>query len=214
MFGRNQEMPYNLEQFRQAIINNGLFQANRSILRISPPQGLPRRSSGVKLREIEYLIDSFSLPGVSWASSDGIRRYGYGIMESRPYVPIFNDLPITIMTDNNADAYSFFYDWTNIMVNYDFTNGISGKRGGYKTYEVGFKEDYVSPEVQALCYNEKNELILVFAMRDVYPTSMDQVPINWSSTDEISRLGVNLHFTDFVMKYQNSSYPSSSLPVI
>ena len=101
-------MPYNLEQFRQAIINNGLFQANRSILRISAPQGLPRRSSGVKLREIEYLIDSFSLPGVSWASSDGIRRYGYGIMESRPYVPIFNDLPITIMTDNNADAYSFF----------------------------------------------------------------------------------------------------------
>lgn len=204
-------MPFNLEQFRTKINENGLFQANRGILRILPPQALLARG---RLNEIEYLIDSFSLPGVSWASSDGIRRYGYGIVESRPYVPIFTDLPITIMTDNDADAYSFFYDWTNQVVNYDFTDGIVGVRGSLNTYEVGFKEDYCSPEAQALCFNEKDELILVFTMRDVYPTSLDQVPINWSSSNEISRLGVNLHFTDFVMKYQDSRYPTSVLPSV
>ena len=207
-------MPFNLQQFKVRIDNSGLFQANRGVLRIIPPPIMLTRATQNALQayEIEYLIDSFSLPGVSWASSDGIRRYGYGIMESRPYVPIFTDLPITIMTDNNADAYSFFYEWTNLIVNYDYSQGIAGRRNGYRTYEVGYKEDYASPEVQALCFNERDELILSFRMRDAFPTSMDQVPINWSLTNEISRLGINLHFTDFVMQYEDARSASSQLP--
>ena len=43
-------MPFNLEQFRTKINENGLFQANRGILRILPPPALLARG---RLNEIE-----------------------------------------------------------------------------------------------------------------------------------------------------------------
>jgi hypothetical protein len=148
-------MAFSFSAFRNLVNSDDLFRANRAELIINKrPAGMSASSiAGASFvgagGRLSFLIDSFSIPGVSWASSDNIRRYGYGILESRPYTPVFNELPITIMGDRKMEVYKYFHEWTNLVVNYNFLGG-GGIGGSYLNTRTVMRLKHLSSYIQCL----------------------------------------------------------------
>ena len=88
---------FNISTFRSVVNKSGVMRNNKFLARIPMPYGMTFARTGGKSRlqeasrYLEVWCESTNIPGVSLATN-GIRRYGYGNVEKKPYVPVSNEL--------------------------------------------------------------------------------------------------------------------------
>lgn len=178
---------------------NGFTRPSYFYIEIAPPPML--RDESETARNLAFLCESANLPGIAFATSD-IKRYGYGPIEKKPYLPMFTDTTMTFFADGAGVVQSFFYKWMNGIVKFDGPPyGSVQNIGGTSMapFEVNYKERY-STDILITTVDELNNDIINVRLTEAFPIFMGDVSLSWNDTDQISRIPVQ--FTYFNWKIE------------
>lgn len=215
--------PFNINEFRTELNVNGVLRSHSFTLIMSPPAmfndseqfktvfgdetfGEPIQNPD--LRNLVMRCEAVTIPGVNFFTSDNIRRYGYGPIERRPYLPQFNPITATFVVDRAAEVIRYFHLWNNGIMNHDvFSNGIHGDADNFKSkpYFLNYKDKYICPQLTIFVYDEKFQQSFVVKLRDAYPLTTTDISMAWGSTDDVIRYSVTFMFTDMAIDFLQTS---------
>lgn len=207
----NQNNSFNINEFRTELNVNGLLRPLNYLVVFNNPRILDRNQSIVEgyptksRRDTRFLTlrcESATMPGVNFFTSDDIRRYGYGPLERRPYLPTFNPITLSFLVDRQAKIIEYFYSWTNGIVDYNASKGMINPNT--KPYFMNYKSEYISNSMSIWVYDESFDKQILVTLRDVFPLAVSDVSLNWGSTNEPIRFSVVLQYTDMFMKFKGS----------
>lgn len=196
---------FSLSTFLTEINTKAVLDTSRHLMMFTLPKGLLTTHDANAVRQIVLRCEASSLPGISFAESEEIRRYGVGPTEKHPYLPIFGAISTSYIVDGEGFIHSFFYDWMSYMVGFDSSQGMTHTNAfGNNPYEVAYKDDYAST-ASVLMYNEKNDKIIEVKLNSAYPIAINAVPLNWSNTEQVMRLDVTWDYRDWSATYHEPS---------
>lgn len=200
----------NISDFRQEIYNNGVLRNNRYLVSFGAPTYL-RGDQGME--KFTLRCESAQMPGMTFATIDGAPRFGYGPIESNPYGVIFDDATLTFVLDAKANIHKFFYRWSNSIVNYQARGQSAlkddnGPVSGMKTYEVGYKDSYVT-DITIGVYSESAsskgsadmKQVMETKLYRAFPKNLPQFDLSWNNVNDVIRLPISFNYTDFSTKY-------------
>lgn len=166
-------------------------------------------------RFLTLRCENVSLPGINFFTTDNIRRYGYGQIERRPYLPQFNPITLTFVVDKNGTIMKYFYEWAKSIVNYDaFANGIHGTGGSSKPYFLNYKDDYICKKMNIWMYNENSKQVVQCSLRDAYPLTISDSNLAWGSQDDYVRLSITLQYTDISINFATTDSAAGSFAIL
>jgi hypothetical protein len=166
----------------KASFNTDLARANRFDVTISPPLTLLALVP-MSNKQLSYRCEVAQLPGRTFATTD---RKTYGPIEKLPYLTTYNDIDLTFYVDGNMSEKYFFDSWLD-LVNPKQTNNFN------------YRSDYAT-SIRINQYGVDNNLMYSVELFDAYPTSMNQLDLDWGSED-VHKLTVSFAYT----KWQNNS---------
>ena len=200
--GMNGQSNRNINDFK-ALLNKlgGVARTNMFDVQIPIPKILQGKttvnSSAVTAATVSLLCDTAVLPGVSFNTSE-IKRYGFGALEKKPYLPTFADQTFTFIGDNTGVVHGFFYKWMNGIVKSDISpaNQVNVGYNGLSAFEVEYKENY-AVDIVITCYSETDQKIIVCTLRQAYPIFLGDVPLSWAENDQFMRVPVTFTFLNW-----------------
>ena len=179
---------FDISQFRSEISSKGVLQNNRFVCVFSVPKKIKEYYDYQDDEDFLTLrCETVTIPGQNFFTQD-VKRYGYGQIERKPYLPTFNPMRMVFVCDRSAKIIKFFEDWAQSMVNHY----VDIKED--KSYLVGYKEDYICPVLQVFVYNEHNKLAFMSKVFDCFPITISEYDVNWSSQNDLIRLTVSMQF--------------------
>lgn len=216
---------FKIGDFMSEIGSSGVLRTNRFLVSFTAPYYLRqagRRTSagfldkdgsgGSNLERMSLRCESVQMPGMSFATIDGPPRPGYGPIESIPYNTIFDDITLTFVVDARSDVHRFFYKWMNSVVNFT-SKGQSklkdaiGPVSGMKTYEVGYKDNYVTDLTidvyDAAGRNGTSVKVMSAKVYRAFPKVLPTFDLAWGSNDDVVKLSIPFTYTDFDVQYFN-----------
>lgn len=200
--GRRPTSGFSLSTFLTEISTKTLLDTSRHLMLFTLPKGLSDYGAG-PVKQIALRCDTSTLPGISFAESEEIRRFGVGPTEKHPYLPIFGAISASYIVDGAGAIHSFFYDWMSYMVGFDSSQGMANVNAfGRTPYEVAYKDDYRS-NVTILVYNELNDKIIELTLNSAYPIAINPIPLSWGNSDQFMRLDVTWDYMDWSVKYHD-----------
>lgn len=196
---------FNINEFKSKVGQFGLIKPSSFMVEITfgADFGLlpyDQKFSGMR-NNLQFMAEATNLPGVSLATTE-IRRHGYGVIEKKPYVPIFTDINMVFRSDANGDLYTFFQTWMKMIINFDgraSINSVTGVLPKQGMYEVAYKKNYMSTVTIHLMNatgQEPIEIVLV----EAYPIFLGEVPLAWQSQNDYVKIPIKLTFRDWFLE--------------
>jgi hypothetical protein len=193
---------FDISSFRSEISKKGLLQNNRFVCIFAIPEGLRQKyaksfsSDDVKYadsgEQLTLRCETVTIPGQNFFTQE-IKRYGYGQIEKKPYLPAFNPMRMVFLVDRNAKVIEFFNDWVNLIVNHDMEGNVGGFNND-ELYLVNHKNKYICPVIRIYVYDEFNEQTMECNMYDCFPLTMSDFDTTWTSQNDPIRLTVTMQF--------------------
>jgi hypothetical protein len=204
-------MAFNISEFSSNISRYGVLHQDKFLVFFVPPLGTNLST----FSDIGDLINTFSttriiqlraqsakLPGISIRATENV-RYGVGVPQKMPYNAQFQDTAISFINDRESNISRYFYSWmTNIV---DF-NGTSNFRK-VPSYTVGYKDDYVT-DIYVFVFDEYGNISQVVTMYDAFPNSMNDVSLDWGSSNTLMKLNIGFTYKSWSMDNVNSALGS------
>lgn len=166
---------------------------------------------------MEFWCRGASLPGVSLATHN-IFRYGYGAAEKRPFLPVFNDVNLTIFGDRKGDNIMYFKEWIRSIDNYRMAHSINGDSNAAKNtvnnepadpFEISYKKEY-AVDLQIVIFTNDGEPSVVVKMRDAFPVFVGDITSDWQDNGTVLQIPVSFTFTDWFYDYSTTQLSRSS----
>lgn len=153
-----------LNEFKSSFTTD-LAKANRFDVSIPIPLVLiPYRNIA---RTLSLRCESTNLPSRTFSTTE--QKFGSNPVEKYPYMSNYNDVEMTFIVSGNMEEKKFFDAWM------EYINPT------YK-YDFRYKTDYIST-LQINQYDELNNLTYSVNIIDAYPIAVNQMDLNWGSTD-------------------------------
>lgn len=207
--GTRQTQVFNINSFLTEVINNDVLPSHSYLVTFSPfradyKENVPLTKFVTNKRSnLIMRCESIILPTPSLLEEENIRRYGYGPVEKVPYGVQFSDVSMTWLVDSNSEIIDFMHQWMNTIVMHDSPGAnmsqSSEKRdslGGYRPFEVGYKDGYTNPIVRVYVYNRQLQTVTEYEMFDVFPMNIQSLNLAWSDENQVQRLTVNFAYTN------------------
>ena len=198
---------FNIAEFNSKVNKYGVLKTSGVAVTLTPPRGIVLQL-GFNMADIPFMAEATNIPGVSLATTE-IRRHGYGVIEKKPYVPIFTDIEIVFRADKRAELYKFFQQWMRMIINFDGRNSINSDTGiisGQKLYEVAYKDFYMSTLAVHVLNNQGEEPLTV-VMTEAYPIFLGPVGMAWGSVNDYVKFTVKFTFRDWYIQGSQKSKP-------
>lgn len=200
---------FSINEFRAELNYNGILRQHSYLTIFNNPAilngtaNLIENSSSERTdtRFLTLRCDSVTVPGVNFFTTEDIRRYGYGPIERRPYLPTFNPITLSFVVDKQAKIIEYFYAWTNGIVDHDVSRGMVNDKT--KPYFLNYKSKYISKSMSIWVYDENFMKQYLITLRDVYPITISDTPLSWGNGD-LMRFNVTLQYTDMFMRFKGS----------
>lgn len=203
-------MTFNVAEFSARVNELGILKSSNIAVEIFPGNGFGLRSYGSEfgdpVRNIRFMAEATNLPGVSLATTE-IRRHGYGVIEKKPYVPIFTDVNMTFRSDKKGDLYKFFQSWMKMIINFDGSgsiNSVSGLLPNQGMYEIAYKNTYICNLIMTVLDVQQNEPIKI-VLTEAYPIFLGEIPMAWQSTNDYVKVPVRFTFKDWYLEGSGNS---------
>jgi hypothetical protein len=139
-------------------------------------------------RAISMMAQTATFPDIALAADKQLsinNRPEFSIASSANWA----NLDFTFLVSSDFRERNFFEDWVDFI--YDRNNGTVKYYNEYASasIEITYMSNALSVEPDPRDYK--------IVMENVYPTSVGEVTLNVSSTDTISTMNVNFHYTNF-----------------
>lgn len=202
---------FNINEFRSKVGQLGVLKSSSVMVNIffGSQFGLRQfqysQQFGNIVNEFQFSAEATNLPGVSLATTE-IRRHGYGVIEKKPYVPIFTDINVVFRLDQNAHIYSFFQTWMKMIINFDgrgSINSVTGALKGQAMYEVAYKDNYMSTVGITMMDQQGKEPIKII-LTEAYPIFLGDIPLAWQATNDYVKVPVRFTFKDWYLENVNT----------
>jgi len=168
-----------LQQFKSSFTSD-LARPNRFEVIMNLPGILLAPEDKEVLR---YRCETAQLPGRTF---DNVEQKTYGPIEKFPNLTTYTDIDLTFILDDTMQTKTMFDTWLN-YINPSRTNNLT------------YKSDYAA-DIQIYQYTVTNELAYGVNLIDAYPTSMNQLDLDWSS-DGYHKLTVTFAYTRWERAY-------------
>lgn len=189
---------FHISNFKTEIDKNGVLHNNRFVSLIAIPNGLSdkykeiAKIAGYYPDNKDYITlrcETVTIPGQNFFTQD-LKRYGYGQIEKKPYLPTFNPMKMVFLVDRRGQIIKFFNDWANLMVDHDVEYTEREK-----TYLVGYKDKYISPVIRTFVYDEYNDTpVFVAKTFECFPLTVSEYDVTWAAQNDFIRLSVSMQF--------------------
>lgn len=212
---------FSISNFKSSVEKHGVMRNNRFIAFFNLPPALEplRTQYGYEDALLSLRCETAQLPGLNVTTIDQ-PRIGFGPTESIPHNLVYDDITLTFMLDAQTKIHKLFYDWMNVIVNFQGSRGQSTLDKQYtigekqsRAYEVGYKSDFKTDIVVTVYDNYQgptesegpveygNNPILTVKMFNAYPKTLPTQDLSWASNDEVMRMAIPFSYTDFVVEY-------------
>jgi hypothetical protein len=213
----NKNLSFNINNFRSEIRDGHILKPSRFIMWLELPKAIQGKVDQDFDEKILLLrCESTNLPGVSMATSEAIRRYGYGRVERRPYLPTFSNLNCSFIMDQKALVHQLFYQWMNYIVNFNVSQGMQQERpvnnSDIGPYELSYKKDFKCPSMNLNIFDDYSNRVMVVRLFEAFPHVVSDVPLSWGATDQFMTVNVSFYFADYVIEYDEIGTYSPELP--
>lgn len=203
---------FNIQQFISNLNQTGIQKTNKFLVRFPAPNGLVRPGQDQTwvntARTLEFWCEIASLPGVA-LSTHSLLRYGYGVMEKKPFAPLFSDITFTFIVDAGGNIFNYFQQWMNMINNYDTRNGVVPARPTSTAgnipiapYVVAYKIDYLV-DINIVAYDDSGKPTNSVVLREAYPTFLGDQQLNWGDNNNFAKLPIMFTYLD----WYNESIP-------
>jgi T4-like virus tail tube protein gp19. len=161
----------------------------------------PSRSFASTNRILHFNIETAFLPGIAFGTDEN-RRYGYGPTRLKPYVGIYDTIPITVRSDSEGKIYDFFQSWMKLIFNSDTRAGFNGAVGFSNQfglsmpYEISYKQDYVTFANINVYDEEGGDPTIKLRLHNCFPIHLGNVSLDWNDPG-IMKFPVTLTFSDW-----------------
>lgn len=209
---------FNIDEFKSRL-TTGLLRNNKFVLQLDQ---LPHGMQGTKYAslypyDLRFYCESVDIPG-SILQTNNIKRYGYGPLEKKPYMPAFADCQVVFRSDQEGKVFNFIRQWQALAVNYQMRSSNAGQQNaindqnGYSNpkkglggqaqrlltpYELGYKRQY-AVGVQIFMYSEDGKSESGIVLREAYPVVIADMPLAWAQTKSYAQLPVAFSFVDMM----------------
>lgn len=204
---------FNIQNFRSAVGRKDILRTNKFMLEFGLPPGLNGQTvfgSEAKrldtLQSLEYWCEIATQPGLNVMTTDGVRKYGWGPVQKRPYNTSFTDLSCTFYDDGKADNWKFFFEWLKLVNASNLSRderGIQFNKYNAQSdadtypYEISYRDDYITDCTMYIFDNQGEYPVKTIIFREMYPTSIADAPLNWTDTDSLLKLSVNFTYLEW-----------------
>lgn len=194
---------FNVQEFKSTIdANSGLLRNNRFLVEFPEPRALQGKLSN-SARQVPFYCKAAPLPGIGILTQD-IYRYGYGVIERRPYGMVFNDAMLHFYVDGANVVRGWFRNWINVMVNPGIENGISSKSRitGYSAYEHSYKTEYAT-DVRITSFDSEGNPKIRVVLSEAYPNYVGETYLDWDDKNQNMLLPISLTYRDWYEESTN-----------
>jgi hypothetical protein len=203
---------FDVGAFSSYISSTGTLPVNRFDVIIPPPRvlltadlqkmGQPIDVNSITKNDLVLRAESVRVPGVAINVSQ-VNRYGIGPIQKFPNNGNFTDTSMTFLVDKDSVVWAFFYHWLNGVFAFDEENPDNTKEKDVNTYRTNYKEDYISNiDIDIYNFEGKSDgngkVSATIRLYDAFPTSMNDVTLDWGTTNSNLKLTVTFAFTDWV----------------
>ncbi len=207
-------MPFNIDQFRGAVLNKGLLKPSKFEIEIPIPTALTNAVTNPNTNQptvgtvtqgvadginsakstLRFMCEAVTLPGVQVASSE-VRRFGYGPFERKPYAPTFTDINVTILADAKGQNWDLFQKWIQLITNFDLANRARNGIGNLEFFEINYKQNY-AVDITISCYPDYDSVTPAIRLKlyEAFPVFLGDISLNWGNTNDIMRIPVTFTF--------------------
>lgn len=205
---------FDVSKFSAYISKTGTLPVNRFQVTIPVPSillsaGLSKDNTKIDItslaNDMVMRAESVRVPGIAINTAQ-VNRYGVGPIQKFPNNGNFTDTAITFICDKDSLVWAFFYHWLNGVFAFDEKNPDSGK--DITTYRANYKQDYcVDINIDVFEYGSNAETDEAgvttikpsssFLLYDAFPTSMNDVTLDWGTNNNIVKLTITFAFTDW-----------------
>jgi hypothetical protein len=193
-------MGFDLQPFMENIANFGVVQSSKYDVTIAIPPIMQAIASNSNFGFINSFTDvlpfraiSCSTPGSAFLMNE-TNKWGIGPRIKQPYNVGFADIRVTFLADSEAVIESFFNLWMNMTFNYSYSSLNQGYF--YTNYRKGLT-GVTSPTVNINKYDRTGALISTYVLTDVIPTLFVPSPLDWNSTDDLTKFNLGLNYTTY-----------------
>jgi hypothetical protein len=192
------------EIFGRGSSHQGLYKQSLYLVEILPHPGSTFLTSVIgDSKKLSMLCNSASLPGAQVLSSDH-RRQNYGTFDRRPFGIQVTDIPITFFVDNGGYILTFFNEWFNNIINYNFAMGEHAASGtNQQLFEVNYRQHYLCT-IKIHTFDHTGKEILSYELSEAFPIQMGDITVAWSENDSFSVLPIQFTFRTYRTSRQQS----------
>lgn len=196
---------FNIAEFRAKVDKMGVLESSNLVVEIAFPaaSGLNTFATTFSnvVQNIRFMAEATNLPGASLMTTE-IRRHGYGVVEKKPYVPLFTDLNIVFRSDKEGQLYTLFQTWMKMIINFDARgsiNSVTGVLPGQSLYEVAYKENYMATIILHVMDNRGREPLSLILL-EAYPIFLGEIPMSWGAVNDYMKIPVKFTFKDWYIE--------------
>ena len=210
---------FDISEFRSEINKNGVLQNNKFICVIALPKAFTEGEFASRYRQNEFNFispdfitlrcETVTIPGQNFFTQD-LKRYGYGQIEKKPYLPSFNPMRMVFLVDRSAKIIKFFNDWANLMIDHNVDKPID-EEPQKNTYLVNYKSEYICPVLTVFVYNDSNELVFSTKAFDCFPLTISEYDVSWASQNDVIRLSISMQFVHSVKEFYDKGSETESI---
>lgn len=216
-------MAFDILEFRAAIGEKGVLKNNRFIMVLNPPASIlvpfGQFTGGIGPDEaaqnqyaaarLQFQIQGTQLPGMQIATHQ-FRRFGYGPFENKPYVTVFSDINMEVLSDGEGYTWRLLQRWCQSIINSDFRNNSAVGPNALKYFEVAFKNQYaVDTELWIFNEADPDQPKIKVYFYQMFPVFVADTPLNWGDKNTLLRIPTTWTFytwtADLPPVYQNLS---------
>jgi len=157
-------MAGSISEFKSSFVTD-LARPSRFNVQIPIPLTLiPFRNTA---RQLTFRCETTQLPSRTFATAE--QKFGSNPVEKYPYQSEYNEIEMTFIVSDDMSEKLFFDAWMEYI-------------SPTYTFNFKYKSDYCST-LTVNQYDVKNDLTYSINLIDAYPISMNQLDLDWSSTE-------------------------------
>lgn len=197
-------MSFNINEFKSTMNKyGGLARKNLYVVEIASGNN---GNTGMSTRDIRFFCQSATIPGLNYNVSDYYPN-GFGVKQSIPVSMNYDQFNVVFMCDSDHRLLSFFHQWMQSIINYNYANGPFSQVNGQLPYEIGYKKDFATT-VSIKHYSTDSGKYYEYELFDVFPTQVSGLDVAWGDNDSYATVTVNFAYSNMRMNSTRQGTPT------
>jgi len=190
----NENGAFSPDKFRSSFANGIASNAYFQFRLARVPKFMEGKVNADVLRTIPMRVQKAAIPDMAIQTNPV--TFGGGLPILYPYENSTSPLTLDILSSSNLWEREFFTAWQNYIIDYNTTDKNP-------TFNIAYYDDYVA-DAYVDYYNEEGERTTIFKFQDIYPKTLTQVDLDWSSTDAVMTFSVELSYSYWGIDYSTA----------